>query len=334
MNKKFLVLIFLIMLAQTARAEAFIKVEVNESGSALWTMEKRIPLTAPEINEWDAIIKKGQNISRYQDVAEFKDILALFMRSAQNFSNRSMRVENFTISYHTEKTISGGMGIIRYEFRWKNFSRLESGKIFIGDAFSSEMVLPSGDLLTIEIPSGYEVESVSPKFDRRDGNLLIWEGTVYRQFKTGEPALVLSRKIIPWDPWTVIVSLLVLISSGSIILWKKRKSRESKEGQVREDESTSATKISGIETSQIAEPAENEIIDESAPVLSEIDLGDEEMIEKLLIKSGGQAYQSDIVRESGFSKSKISIILAKMKNDGRISKMKKGKENLIRLVKK
>ena len=58
------------------------------------------------------------------------------------------------------------------------------------------------------------------------------------------------------------------------------------------------------------------------------------MIENLLHKSGGQAYQSDIVKESGFSKSKISIVLAKMKEDGRIIKIKKGKENIIRLIKK
>ncbi len=42
-------------------------------------------------------------------------------------------------------------------------------------------------------------------------------------------------------------------------------------------------------------------------------LGYEEMIEQYLIKSGGQAFQSEIVKESGLSKSKISIVLAKMK---------------------
>lgn len=54
------------------------------------------------------------------------------------------------------------------------------------------------------------------------------------------------------------------------------------------------------------------------PELTEVDLRDEEMIEKFLIKSGGQAYQSDIVKEIGVSKSKISIVLAKMKEEGRI----------------
>ena len=63
-------------------------------------------------------------------------------------------------------------------------------------------------------------------------------------------------------------------------------------------------------------------------------LGDEEMIEQYITKRGGQAYQSDIVKDSGLSKSKISIVLAKMKDDGKILKIRKGKENIIRLAAK
>jgi uncharacterized membrane protein len=55
------------------------------------------------------------------------------------------------------------------------------------------------------------------------------------------------------------------------------------------------------------------------------------MIIKILIKHNGQANQTDIVKETGFSKSKISNVLAKMKEDGDIEKIRKGKSNLIRL---
>ena len=68
------------------------------------------------------------------------------------------------------------------------------------------------------------------------------------------------------------------------------------------------------------------------PPINEEILGDEEMIQRYLIKFGGQAYQTDIVKESGLSKSKISIVLAKMKDEGQIIKIRKGKENIIRLV--
>ena len=68
-----------------------------------------------------------------------------------------------------------------------------------------------------------------------------------------------------------------------------------------------------------------------SPTVTEV-LEDEEMIEQILIRSGGQMYQSEIVKLSGLSKSKISILLSKMKEDGMIIKIKKGKGNIIRLV--
>ncbi|HEY6585771.1 MAG TPA: hypothetical protein VIY97_01245, partial [Candidatus Methanoperedens sp.] len=75
-------------------------------------------------------------------------------------------------------------------------------------------------------------------------------------------------------------------------------------------------------------------LDPSIPLseLAKEDLEDEEMVKQFLLRSGGQAYQTDIVEHSGLSKSKISMVLSKMKDDGMIIKIRKGKENLIRLV--
>jgi len=76
-------------------------------------------------------------------------------------------------------------------------------------------------------------------------------------------------------------------------------------------------------------------LDPSIPLsdLANEDLDDEEMIRQFLLRKGGQAYQSDIVKFIGLSKSKISMVLSKMKGDGKIIKIRKGKENLIRLAK-
>ena len=62
-------------------------------------------------------------------------------------------------------------------------------------------------------------------------------------------------------------------------------------------------------------------------------LEDEEMIQQILLKYNGEAYQSDIVRERGLSKSKISNVLRDMKDQGLILKIRKGRGNIIRLVK-
>ncbi len=330
----FLFIFMALWWAQTSKAESVITVEVNESGNAHWIMEKRVPLTTPEINEWDGFLKKGQNISRYTDIEEFKDYMDLFTSSAQNFSNRSMKIEKFNISYQTVKTLSGGFGVIRYSFWWMNFSRMDSGKIYVGDAFPAGLILPPDNEFVVIIPDTYNIENATPMYDTRDTdrNLLIWEGTLYQRFGKGEPALVFSHTIaaqVPSNtfPWIFIISASVLIIACAFaISWKIRRSPKH------------ANRTGIKDRVQINKNGSDSahIIDDLAPLpdLSEELLGDEEKIEQYLLSSGGQAYQSDIVRVIGVSKSKISIVLAKMKEERRILKIKKGKENLIRLVEK
>ncbi|MDD3421838.1 MAG: helix-turn-helix domain-containing protein [Methanocellales archaeon] len=58
---------------------------------------------------------------------------------------------------------------------------------------------------------------------------------------------------------------------------------------------------------------------------------DEDTVLHLLEEAGRELYQSEIVRQTGFSKSKVSAIIKSLKEDGRIQKIRKGRENLIRL---
>ncbi len=330
MRKSILLFIFLLLWANAAVAQSVITIEVNGNGTALWTMEKRLPFTKSQINEWEATMKSGQNVSQYKVISEFNDTVNLLVTSSHNFSNRSMEIEEFNssnISYDTSKTLDGGFGIIRYSFWWKNFSVMNSSKIYVGDAFLDEMVISSTTALIIKMPDGYDVQNATPEFDKRDGNRLIWESS-YQNFSKGEPVLVLSPVAsvnvtavnVPENkpsslPAVIIIgTIIILILIASVIIWKKKQSSkvENETGQLTESEAPL--------------PAPSDLNEEF--------LGYEDMIEKFLIKSGGQAFQSDIVKESGLSKSKISIVLAQMKEEGRVIKVRKGKENIIRLAKK
>ncbi len=363
MRKLFLLCIFLILGMHVAGAESIITVNVNESGNAFWTMEKRLPLTKPELNEWEAAIKTGKNISRYRDVPEFNDTIDLFQRSSQNFSKRSMKIADVNISFDTLSTLSGDFGIIRYTFLWKNFSRRDSDSIFVGDAFSEGIVLSPASVLIINIPDGYDVMSVSPSYDQRDGSRLIWGGTLYRNFSIGEPALVLSRSGVTtflspgkfmWP--LIVISIVVFVSVALVVFLRGRRSANLTEkgnglkhehGELKEILKTPEVwnnlvqllhKEFGTQSVEELEKAAREQrlkkLDETARTpRAEEDLEYEEMIEQYLLRSGGQAYQSDIVKESRLSKSKISMVLAAMKEEGLIIKIRKGKENLIRMVK-
>ncbi|MCD4797410.1 MAG: hypothetical protein K8R19_00175, partial [Methanosarcinales archaeon] len=303
MKRVVLFFLFLLLVIHSASAQSLITIDVQENGNAIWTMEEYLPLVSQEeIDEWEEFIHNGQDIEQYKsDIEEFRIRIDWFLSSAEEYSNRPMDAKNFKISYDTAKTLSGTFGIVRFSFEWINFSRTESDKFFIGDVFSEGMILSYDNVLIINIPMGYEVESVSPDFDERDGNRLIWDGTLARSFDKGEPALVLSREKTDTG-MLVLASVMVILATGaSVLLFKRKKSF------------ISSTK--------------NDIYPILSPDATEV-LGDEEMIEQILIRSGGQMYQSEIVKLSGLSKSKISIVLSEMKEDGKIIKIKKGKGNI------
>ena len=72
--------------------------------------------------------------------------------------------------------------------------------------------------------------------------------------------------------------------------------------------------------------------EEPAGQLSETDLVSlEEKIIQILKTSGGEQYQSEIVKILGLPKSTVSASLNDLHQRGIILKIKKGRENLIRL---
>ncbi|HUV82138.1 MAG TPA: hypothetical protein VMW53_03540 [archaeon] len=309
MKKFVLFYIFLIFLLHTAAAQSIITIDVHEDGNAIWTMEKHLSLeTQTDVEDWEEFIAQGQDSAQSQkDLEEFSIRINGLIESAEVFSNRPMVAENFEVEYDTLKAISGSFGIVRFSFEWKNFSEIESENILIGDVFSEGMILTSENVLILQIPGNYDIESVSPDFDTQDGTRLVWDGSQYRSFDKGEPALVLSRKSNNQTDNQIVWYLLIIILFGSAvaIYFNKR-------GKPTFDSNIESTPLNPAKTME--------------------DLEDEEMIVQILNRSGGQVYQSEIVKEMGLSKSKISILLTKMKEEGKIIKIRKGKENIIRLA--
>jgi len=384
--KKILFCLFLIFGANVVAAQqSIITVNVNNSTDAVWVMEKIIPLTQSDLNEWENMLSTGQNISRYKTIPEYEDLFKTFQNFTLNFSNRSMEIEAFNITYDTKKTLSDGQGIIRYTFVWKNFSYKDSEKIFIGDAFPGGVFQLSQDnQLRIMIPDGYKVINSTPEYDKKNGNLLIWDGTLFSNFSEGQPFIVLAPAnlstppVVPFVPvvnnstsWTwlviegVILFFIIIAFLAFYRFWKNKRlekvsttKMEFYEDMINEVPNEMLNEISeipgfwkkmiqfvqrehGTKSVEELEKAAREQrlrnlgLDPNIP-LSDLDIedmDDEEMIRQFLLMKGGQAYQSDIVEHSKLSKSKISMVLSKMKGDGKIIKIRKGKENLIRLAK-
>jgi len=72
---------------------------------------------------------------------------------------------------------------------------------------------------------------------------------------------------------------------------------------------------------------------ETPPAVPDRELrSDEERVVDLLEENGGRMKQADIVTSTDWSKSKVSMLLSEMDEDGRISKLRIGRENIVSLA--
>jgi len=69
-----------------------------------------------------------------------------------------------------------------------------------------------------------------------------------------------------------------------------------------------------------------------AKVLEEVLITDVERVLRLLDTTGGVMFQSEMVRQTGFSRTKVSQILKRLEEEGRVVRMRRGRDNIVRLV--
>ncbi|MDP2766997.1 MAG: hypothetical protein Q8O41_06055, partial [Candidatus Methanoperedens sp.] len=223
---------------------------------------------------------------------EFKELMQKSASEAAVATSRSMATGDFTGDAVVQSSPTGKYGVVRYSFRWTNFAKADPA-LNIGDAFIGGLYLSKDNTLIIQYPSGYTVEQVAPQPDQiREG--MIWYGL--RSFGAGEPRIVLTKTSFPWIPLVIII---FIIAVGAFIYTRKIRGKNSKE------------------------------ITEN---ISETDMMNlEDRILKLLRESGGSIYQSEIGRKLDLPKSTVSSALNGLHNKNLIDKIKKGRENLIRL---
>lgn len=269
------------------------RINIDDGGTAYWNVEYRTLLsTKDDINSFENYSQKLESFY----INEFKQLMQKSASQASTATSRSMVASDFIGDAAIQTTPTGMYGVVHYSFKWTNFAKIDSN-INIGDAFVGGLYLSKDNALIIQYPSGYTVEQVAPAPDQnRDG--LIWYGL--RSFGAGEPRVVLAKVPFPWIP--LILGLIIISAGVMIYVARNRKNK--------------------TET--------NEIVPENVSETEMMDL--EDRILKLLQESGGSLYQSEIGRKLDLPKSTISSALNELSNKNLIQKIKKGRENLIRLA--
>ena len=273
-------------------------ITVQEDGSALWQIEYRTLLAG------DSDLTAFEEYSRSLPSVYLPQVQDLMQKSAAQASvaaSRPMAISNVTGNAVVQTSPTGRYGVVIYDFRWEGFAEPD-GTLGVGDAFAGGLYLGKESTLIIRYPPGWTVTQAEPApDDRRDG--LVWYGL--RTFGPGEPRVIVEKSPFPLLPVIAALFLLSLAGAGYMIYQRRRSS-------VIPDK-----------------PAE----DEPAPPLSEEEeAGLEERIVAILMAAGGEQYQSEIVKALGVPKSTVSSTLNTLHHRGLIQKVKKGRENLIRLV--
>jgi uncharacterized membrane protein len=271
-------------------------ITLKEDGTANWHVEYRTLLASDEdVRVFDSYTK---NVS-FIYLPQFQDLMQRSAAQAAAATSRPMEITDFAGDAVIQTTPTGRYGVVYYSFSWKNFAKT-GNDLAIGDAFAGGLYLAKDNTLVIRYPSGYLISDAEPAPDQvRDG--LIWYGQ--RSFGAGEPRLAFEKPGFPWLP-VLLGGVLVLIVIAGLygIISKRRRS----------------------------EPDEPEV---AAVPLSEAELFSvEERIIQLLKTNGGEQYQSEIVKNLGLPKSTVSASLNDLHKRGIIQKVKKGRENLIRLI--
>jgi uncharacterized membrane protein len=265
-------------------------------GSALWIVEYRTLL--PTLEDV-AIFERDITDASVIPAGEVQQVMERSAANAAAATGRPMEIRNFSVASAVQATPTGTYGVVRYSFLWSGFADIKE-KMVIGDAFVGGLYLSKETTLTIRPPQGFRVISGTPPADiSRDD--LTWYGL--RSFEPGEPRIVLEPPAFPWL-LAVLGVILILAGTGAAGVYIRR------------------TKL----PARARDPGTSD--DPAARELASL----EERIIRLLEENNRELYQSEIIARLGAPKSTISSALAVLHENGRIVKVRKGRENLIRLI--
>ncbi len=318
-----------------------IQIDLRADGDARFTVSVRFALN--DSNQTAAFRDVAEDFESGTGTAALPvDAFRRANSLAAEATGREMAFENVTRSTNlTGVNDSDGprnaTGTLSLSFRWTNFAVVDDDRIRVGDAFRTRDGLwldrlDSNQRLVVRPPAGYYVESAQVG---QVNGVLTWRGhtslspdeltVVYRERGVGE------RRGDPTDPdlFAPILggaALLIAVSVVGMYALRRRGGRGPTPGNGGADGGATSTPP-GPDPGGGVEPGADAATD-GLDVDDEL-LSDEERVERLLQYNGGRMRQADIVTETDWSNAKVSQLLSRMDEEGRIDKLRIGRENLI-----
>ncbi|WP_436901419.1 helix-turn-helix transcriptional regulator [Halovenus halobia] len=329
-------------LAQVEDAnETLFQIRVFENGDARWTVEYRQRITNDtEIEQFNQFAEQF-NTEETETFTNFQARASRLTADGTEITGRDMNATGFEREARYSEISRDG--IVQMSFRWSGFAEQRNGAVVVSDVFDGGFVILEDQRLRIKGGENVEFDSVSPTPDAvasddtaEPGDWVEWNG--YREFGAGEIDVQLSPPDVSTGDNSdtastngaddsgspdgsgassmvpILVVLALLLGAGGTVVYYTR---------VRSgDESEPASTKS---------PPSPDAGAGGAEVEAEQLLSDEDRVLKLLEENGGRMRQVSIVEETEWSKSKVSMLLSDMEDNGDISKLRVGRENIVSL---
>ena len=320
-------------------------IEMYENGSARWTFEYSRPLANESEREHFEAFSREFEANESSMYTDFVDRAKRLADGGTEVTGREMNASSFSRSASVDQ-ITNARGVVTMSFTWSNFGVVDGGTVTVGDVFEGGLYIGQDQRLVFEAGPSLEFRSAAPDTYTQSGDSIrtsdsvTWVGE--QQFTDERPKveLVAASPVdgpaseSETDPATteptsrsnsdmlVLVGVfVVVIGLVGTAVWQSG-AFSGRKGVARDG----AAEAAGA----AAEPSTPDTGPAGIP--DEELLSDSDRVVKLLEDNGGRMKQVNIVDETEWSKSKVSMLLSEMEDEGDISKLRVGRENIISLA--
>ena len=324
-----------------------VEVSLREDRSAFWRVEAAYAL---ETDNQTAAFRTVAD--RYEsgeaDIGPDVVLFETIQQRASEATGREMAIANVT--YHSSVDESADRGTLALTFRWTNFLRAgENGTLVLDDAFrlpSAEedrqrtwlSIFDESQQVRIRPPEEYTVTSTSIPVQQRENAVVLADPSDFE----GESALRISYTPVeqtdqfPVELLAGIGVVAVVAAIGGVWVLRQRPGGGAggNAPATPADTPPPTDAPDPVDTDADGTPPAAAAGDSADADDEDVDLSllsDEERVERLLAQNDGRMKQATIVDEMGWSDAKVSQLLSAMAEDGRIDKLRLGRENLISL---
>ncbi|MFC4988586.1 MULTISPECIES: helix-turn-helix transcriptional regulator [Saliphagus] len=328
------------------------EVVVYENGTVTWTHRHERQLDNQEVEEFKSFAENFEEDEESPLYTRFTEQAGALIGTGSEQTDREMESRNFNRSADVEYR-PGPMGVVEMRFTWTNFAEVEDdGTVVVGDVFDGGLYI--GESQSLELVAGEDLEFREarpepeyPGTSLEAASSVTWSGE--HEFLDGRPYAVLEDPDeaaaganegteglltpVEGSTWLVAGGLLVALGIGAVVAlaWYR-----SSEGAAEERRGTDTPEPSGepatngAGTTTAAEGA-GAAPGEPDPIPESELMTDEDRVVRLIRENGGRMKQVNIVEETGWSKSKVSMLLSEMEDQGTVSKLRVGRENIVSL---